>query len=211
MKNVCLINGSLRGKQSSSLEFLKDIKLRLPDDEYKKTILAVKAKVKENYPEDILQSIAGADAVVFIFPLHNYGLPGALMRLLEDYYRYLKAGNAYNKNARIYMVVNCGFARPIVTTEAIRVMKNYCRRLSLNWRFAVCIGTGPVVVLERKVPFFHPKLKKAFRHIAADIISDSREPIEDCFIKPLIPAPVLIKTKNYYERKGQLIEKNKDG
>ena len=66
MKKVCLVNGSLRGKQASSSEFLKDIDLRLPDTEYSKTVINVKAKIKDSYPEDILQSLAGADAIIFM-------------------------------------------------------------------------------------------------------------------------------------------------
>ena len=75
MKNICLINGSLRGKKASSLEFLKDVNRRLPDAEYKKTFITVKARLKENYPENMLKSLAGADAIILVFPLFTYGLP----------------------------------------------------------------------------------------------------------------------------------------
>jgi hypothetical protein len=207
MKHVCLVNGSLRGSKAASLRFLNDLDLKLNNADFSKTVITVKAKVKDSYPRDMLKSMAAADAVIFIFPLHNYGVPGALFRLMEDFYSYIETGNPYNKDAKIYMIVNCGFARPIVNTEAVRVIQNFCRRLSLTWRFAVCIGTGPVVVLERKIPFFHLKLKKSFSSIAADITSGSRKSVENYFIKPAIPAPILIRIKNYYEKKGQLIEK----
>jgi len=207
-KIICFVNGSLRGKKASSLEFLNDVELRLLDIEYNKTFLTVKAKLKKSYPENMLKSIACADAIVFVFPLHNYGLPGALMRLLEDYYQYIEAGNKYNKDAKVYMVVNCGFPRPETNEEAIRVMKNFSRRLSLNWRFAICIGTGPVVVMTKKVPFFDLKLKRAYAEMVSDIKSDSREKRDNYLIKPLIPAPILIMIKNYYERKGQMIQRN---
>jgi hypothetical protein len=207
-KNICFVNGSLRGKKASSLEFIKDIEHRLPDTEYNKTSLTVKAKLKGSYPENILKGIAYADAIIFVFPLHNYGLPGALMRLLEDYYQYIKSGNKYKKDARVYTIVNCAFVRPEINKEAIRVMKNFCRRLSLNWRFAICIGTGPVVVMTKKVPFFDLKLKRAYAEMVSDIKSDSREKRDNYLIKPLIPAPIFIRIKNYYERKGQLIQRN---
>jgi hypothetical protein len=207
-KSICLVNGSLRGKEASSLEFLKDIESRLPDTEYNKTFLTVKATLKESYPANILKDIACADTIVFAFPLHNYGLPGALMRLLEDYYQYIKASNKYNKDAKVYMIVNCGFFRPEINEEAIRVMKNFSKRLSLNWRFAICIGTGPVVVMTKKVPFFDLKLKRAYAEIISDIKSSSREKRDNYLIRPLIPAPILIRIKNYYEKKGQMIQRN---
>lgn len=210
MKNVCIINGSLRGKQAASLEFLKDLSLRLPDTEYNKTTLTVKAKANNNYPENILASIACADAIVLVFPLHNYGLPGALMRLLEDYYQYLKTGREYNRDARVYVVVNCAFPRPEKTTgEAVRVIRNFSRRLSLNWRFAICIGTGPVVVMTRKIPFLYLKLKKAYAEIASDILdSNNKEQKKDYFIRPVIPETIIAMIKRHYEKSGHMIEQD---
>ena len=59
-----------------------------------------------------------------VFPLFTYGIPGALMRLLEDFYHYAK-GNDNNKVTKVYIVVNCGFPRPEIMGELIRVMKNF--------------------------------------------------------------------------------------
>jgi len=211
MKSICLVNGSLRGKQASSLEFLNDIARKLPDAEYRKTIITVTGKVKDRYPEDILNSINVADAIIFIFPLHNYGLPGALMRLLEDYSKHLRTGKEYFKQTKVYVIVNCAFPRPADTCgEAIRVIQNFCRRLSLNWRFAICIGTGPVVVMTKKVPFLYPKLKHAYTEIALDIQSGDREKKGNYFIKPIIPERIISAIKHYYENKGQMIKKNKE-
>lgn len=209
MKNVCLVNGSLRGRKAASLEFLRDIALRLPDQEYSKKIITVRAKVKEKYPEDMLKSLAAADAIIFVFPLHNYGIPGALMRLLEDYYQYQKTGNS-PKDTRVYVVVNCGFPRPGETCgEAVRVIRNFCRRLSLNWRFAICIGTGPVVVMTRRIPFLYPGLKMAYAAIASDIQSADNEKKNDYLIKPVIPETIITMIKKFYEKKGRMIERDK--
>ncbi|MEQ4488801.1 MAG: NAD(P)H-dependent oxidoreductase [Dehalococcoides mccartyi] len=208
MKNVCIVNGSLRGKQSASLEFLKDLSLRLPDTDYNKTILTVKVRVKESYPENMLESIARADAIVLVFPLHNYGLPGALMRLLEDFYQYVKSGKQNNKDARVYAIVNCAFPKPWETTrEALRVIQNFCRRLSINWRFGVCIGTGPVVVMTKRIPFLYPRLKKAYSEIALDIRSSDKEKKKNYFIKPVIPAAIIAMIKRHYEKSGHMIER----
>jgi NAD(P)H-dependent FMN reductase len=79
MKSVCFVNGSLRGRKASSLAFLDDLDRRLPNTEFNKTFLTVKARAEGNHPEEMLICIACADAIVFVFPLHNYGLPGALI------------------------------------------------------------------------------------------------------------------------------------
>jgi hypothetical protein len=209
VKNVCLVNGSLRGRQASSLEFIKDVSSKLPDTEYVKTFLTVKAKVTNSYPENMLESMAHADAIIFVFPLHNYGLPGALMRLLEDYNKYIRTGKEYYKKTKVYVIVNCAFPRPADTCgEAIRVIQNFCRRFSLNWRFAICIGTGPVVAMTKKVPFLYPRLKRAYTEIALDIQSGDREKKRHYFIKPIIPEAIINMIKRYYEKKGRMIEKN---
>lgn len=97
-----------------------------------------------------------------VSPLFVYGIPGALMGLLEDFYLYAK-GHGYNKAAGIYIVVNCGFPRPEIMAELIRVMKNFSRRLSLNWRFAICMGGGPVAAWTVKAPLLNMKYKGPFR------------------------------------------------
>jgi hypothetical protein len=209
VKSVCIINGSLRGGRAASLEFLKDLSLRLPDTQFGKTFLTVKARLRESYPEDMLKSIACADAIVLVFPLHNYGLPGALIRLLEDYYSYIQKGAAYSKDARVYVIVNCAFPRPGATTgEAIRVVRNFCRRLSLNWRFAVCIGTGPVVVATKRFPLLYPKLKRAYADMASDMLGADRDTKKDYLIRPVIPEAIIAMIKRHYERTGQMMEKD---
>lgn len=206
VKKVCIVNGSLRGKQAASLAFRRDLDRRLATDRFHTSYVTVRARLKERYSEDTLRCIAAADALVFIFPLHNYGLPGALMRLLEDYYAYLNTGKEHTP-ANVYVIVNCAFPRPEATTgEALRVMRNFCARLSLNWRFAVCIGTGPVVVLTRKMPFVYPQLKRAYRAIASDIASGDRQPLRDYMVKPIIPEGIIAMIKRHYERSGRMIE-----
>jgi hypothetical protein len=204
MKNICLINGSLRGKKAASLEFLNDVNRRLPDNEYNKTFVTVKTRVKTDYLECSLKRLASADAIIFVFPLYTYGLPGALMRLLEDYYQYIKTGK-YNKEANVYVIINCAYPRPEKTTEeALRVIKNFCRKLSLKWRFAICIGTGPVVAMTKKVPFLDLKLKKVYAEIASDMMSGDKEVKNDYLIKPVIPASIIAMIKRHYEEHHKL-------
>lgn len=209
MKKLCLINGSLRGKKAASLEFLNALDRRLPEKEFNKTFVTVKASVKDNYSENILKSLASADAIIFVFPLYAYGLSGALMRLLEDYYQYIKTGKEHSKDTKVYVIVNSGFPRPErVTEEALRVMQNFCRRLSLNWRFAICIGTGPIVALTQKVPFLDLKLKKAYTEMASDIAGGDEEVRSNYLIRPIIPETIIAMIKRHFEKKMHMMEQN---
>ncbi len=203
MKRICFINGSLRGSAATSKTFLNDISRKIEGPDFAKDFIAVRARAGGGYPQDTLRKIAQADAVVIAFPLFNYSLPGALMRLLEDYYEFIKKRSSYNKNAGFYAVVNSGFPVPEVNIEAARVMKNFCRRLGLHWRFAVCVGGGLAVALTKKVPFLDLKLKKAFSLIAADIIRGGREKEKDILIKPVIPKAIMLAIKNMVEKKSR--------
>ncbi len=207
MKTVCFVNGSLRGKKTSSSKFLDDI-YRLLSSEYVKTSVSVKARPKEGYPAETLKLIGEADAVVLVFPVYTYGLPGALMRLLEDYYRFAREANVPRAGTKVYAVLNCAFPRPEMTSkEAIRVIRNFCRRLSLDWRFAICIGTGPVVAMTRKLPFLDLKLKRAYSRLVSDIAEGGESSVADCFIRPVVPEVVIRKIKEYYEKKGRMRER----
>lgn len=179
--------------------FLKSINRLLPDAEFNKETVNVRPRVKGSYPEEVLKAISRADVIIMVFPLFNYGVPAALMRLLEDFTQSAKE-NDHNE-AMVYMVANCGFPRPQIMGELIRVMKNFCRRLSLNWRFAICIGGGPVAAMTVKVPWLRMKYQRAFSAIAADIENGGRGHKEDYFIKPLLPEPILLWIKGRYEKK----------
>ncbi len=196
MKKICFINGSLMGKKSSSLVFLNDLQKLFPKSEYEKEFIAVKSKIKEGYPEDAIKKIAAADAVLMAFPLYSYCLPGGLMRLLEEYYHYAK-NNPYNKNARVYAIVNCGFVLPETNTEAIRVMKNFCQRLSINWRFAVAIGCGPAVIMTK---FIDLKLRRTFKNILLDSRSDDLDQKDNVFIKPILPRIIMDTVRQHLDR-----------
>ena len=204
MKRVCLINGSLRGNNASSREFLNDIESQLPDAAYVKKTVTVKARPVGGYGPAVLEQLAAADALILVFPLYAYALPGALMRLLEDYYEYVRSGKEYNRRATVYAIVNCGFPRPVVFDECLRVLRNFCRRLSLTWRFAVCISSGPVVAATKRVPFLDLKLKKAIAAIASDLKNSDSAPGEDYFIRPVIPAPICLMVKRRYEKKMEM-------
>lgn len=201
MKTVCLVNGSPRGTKASSAEFLADIARRLPDADYTKKTVSLEAKLNGGYAVETLRDLATADALILVFPLYAYALPGALMRLLEDLSAYAGSGAEHHCSVRVYAIVNCGFPKPVIFNECVRVLRNFCRRLSLDWRFAVCISGGPVVVATRRAPFLDLKLKRALGAIATDLKSGGPAAKTDYFIRPVVPAPICLMVKRRYEKK----------
>ena len=129
------------------------------------------------------------------------------MRLLEDYYHYAKSGKPYNRDAGIYAIINSGAVEPQVTHEAIRVMKNFCRRLGLNWRFAVSLGGGPIFVMALKLPFLNRNIKKKFNQVVMDIKNNDMN-IKDTIIgKPFIPQSIAIFIRENFIRKKAVQKK----
>jgi hypothetical protein len=203
VKRICFINGSLRGEAASSLRFLQGLDRLLGDKKFEKSIITVKAMMPGAYPEEMLKMMGSAHALVVAFPLFSYSLPGALMRLLEDYNAYAKQ-NVSRSVTRVYAIVNCAFAAPEINAEAIRVMRNFCRSAGLEWRFALSIGCGPLAALTSGIPLLNMRIRKGFREISEDIRRDGREARETFMVKPLISKVILIAIRDRMERKAQL-------
>lgn len=134
--------------------------------------------------------MSNADAIVIAFPLYVFCLPGVLMRFLEDYYMHLKSNNRLTKNVRVYAIVNCGFPEPIINNEAIRVLKNFCVRLNLNWRFAVSIGMGEAVGSTKDIKFMQRLCSKVYSSlykINKDIENNIDTLVENKYAAPSLP------------------------
>jgi len=204
VKRICFVNGSLRGKDASSLKFLHGVEKLLGDKEFEKPFITVKAMVRGGYPEETLRIMGSAHALVIAFPLFSYTLPGAMMRLLEDYCAYLRKNGGRSENAKVYAIVNCAFAAPETNAEAIRVVRNFCKRAGLEWRFALSIGCGPVAALAGRIPFLNMRIRKGFSEIADDIRHGRSEAKATFMVKPFISKAILIAIRDRMERKAQL-------
>jgi hypothetical protein len=202
MKRVCLLNGSLRGEKASSLQFLNRISARMDAGDFHVDRFTVRAGVTGSFPHEALAVAADADVIVMAFPLFSYTLSGALTKFLEDFSFHVQEGQHYVKHAKIFAIINCGFPEPWIIEEAIRVIRNFCGRLGLCYRFSIAIGGGPVTVMTMKVPFFNLRLKEAFASLVKDAGCGETARREDIFIKPIIPKPILIKIKEHYEKKS---------
>jgi len=184
LKKICFINGSLKGKKSSSIKFINEIEHLLSGTEYEKDFVQVKARFSTGYIETVIKKISESDIIVIAFPLYTYCLPGALTMLLEEYYEHFKT-NTNSSKQKVYAIVNCAYVEPKINDEAIRVVKNFCLRLNLNWRFAISIGGGPITALTKSIDI---KLRTAFKKMAVDINTTSDDQIKaTLYIKPIIP------------------------
>jgi hypothetical protein len=205
MKTVCLLNGSLRGEKAASHAFLNVVSAKLNAVGVATERVSVQAGGGGYSSRETLGVVAAADAIVVAFPLFSYTLPGGLTAFLEDFSSAVRGGMQHNRGAKVFAIVNCGFPEPWIMREAIRVVRNFCARTGLSYRFSIAIASGPVTALTMKVPLLNPRLKKAFANIVKECSRGEIEPREDVFLPPIIPRGIVLKMKEHYENKSPLL------
>jgi len=104
------------------------------------------------------ETMKSADALLIIFPLYFYCLPGMLMRFLEDYAGFIGGNGAPQK---VYAIVNCGFPDPEINNEAISVVKSFARHIGAEFGFGISIDSGGILLSAKDTPF----VKKAIKTI----------------------------------------------
>ncbi len=202
MESVCLVNGSLRGRKATSVKLLDRMEAKLAKGELRIERVTVQPGVREHYPPEVLAVAYDADVIIIAFPLFSYSLPGALTAFLEDLSLHARACGPYGRRAKVFAIINCGFPDPRITREAVRVVKNFCARVGMRYRFSISLGTGPVTALTMRVPFLNRELKRAFTWIVADIAGGDLAEREDVLITPIIPKRALLRIKEHYEKKS---------
>ncbi|MBS7527943.1 NAD(P)H-dependent oxidoreductase [Fusibacter paucivorans] len=182
-KNVILINGSPKRTNVSMSGWLAAFaEQRLKGELLEvKLIRAQKSLLNDNMAHDF-ETLRDADALVFIFPLYVFCLPGLLMRYLEDFYDFLKTQYSDDESIdqrgiKIYAVVNAGFVEPEVNLEAVRVIRSFSEKIQANFRFGVLIGGGPMIPNTQNALFMKPTIRAldaAFLKIGEDIAGEGQ-------------------------------------
>jgi hypothetical protein len=184
MKNIVLISGSPKAQKKTASGFLTEsVGSHITGDDSVKTVIDVRQSLlrsKKN-PDSLLEDFRAmslADAMIIVFPLYVYCLPGLLMRFLTDYHAFWKSAKAKGEQCncpKIYPIVNCGFPEPAINSDAVRVVKSFAGHIEADFRFGVMIG-GCGMLLGAKdtsiIKKLMSELGNAFDAIADDIQSD---------------------------------------
>ncbi len=187
MKSICFINGSPKGEKANSYFFIKKLQKVMSDTNYNKYFIHAASSIYSGKGEEDFNIMDTADVLIFSFPLYIYCVPGLLMRFLEDYYIHIKGRSNFYKDIRVYAVLNCAFPEPMINNEAIRVIKNFCFRSGLKWRFSVSIGAGGLVGASEKIKFMDSLCTKVYDslyEINKDIETDATVPVENKYAAP---------------------------
>ena len=144
----------------------------------------------QNGPEPDFASMWQADALILIFPLYFFSLPGLLMRFLQDYAAFCRARGGQKPGTRVYAVVNCGFPEPGINAEAVSVIRCFSRRIGAQFGFGVMLGGGPMWAAAQGAPPVQKAaavLDAGFARMAGDVTGGLAAPAGD--IQVSLPFP----------------------
>jgi multimeric flavodoxin WrbA len=90
---------------------------------------------------EIIETMTGRDALVFVFPLYVDGIPSHMLRFLSEAREDIAAAAP---GATVYAVLNNGFYEGGQNAVAFEMMRSFTVRAGLKWGQGVGIGAGPL-------------------------------------------------------------------
>lgn len=190
-KKYVLISASPRTDEASCSEFLSVIgSQRLKEYDADLYRVNVRRSLNRKLTETDFSAMLRADALIIVFPLYFFCLPGLLMRFLEDYCKYFEQHKENAKDARVYAVINCGFPEPDICTEAARVVESFSEKTGNSFRFSLLLGGGGMLQSAKDAPFMKKTMaaiNNAFELMAEDVLKSGDKPMNDMLISMRFP------------------------
>lgn len=193
-RKIVLISSSPKVSDESMSEWLVLLgENNMKDDCIDTCRINVRKSITKNMAERDFKTMLHADALIFVFPLYYFCLPGMLMRFLQDFYQYYNEHKNGLHNAKVYAVVNCGFLEPDINMEAVQVIKSFAEKIDGTFRFGVLIGGGPMIFETKGAPFMKKILRKldaAFVLMKKEVVDDDKKSIDNIYISVKFPKKI---------------------
>ena len=201
IRNVVIINGSPKITDESFSNLLGcRVTDKLASDKININNINVRTSMKEKATEKDFGLMLQADALVFIFPLYVFCLPGILMRYLQDFNQYRLSLSSTSANAKVYAIVNCGFPESYINEEAVRVIACFSDTIGAKFRFGIMIGGGGMIPSTGQEPYMKRtmiELDDGLSALTCDISDPALLPISNKKVNLYIP------TRLYYYMGGR--------
>lgn len=201
---IALINGSPKGRKSTSGILLEELKSCILKKEESAGKSSGKAKTGEegktrtdgqvtvteaefhmaSVPEETLKELGAADAWVLACPLYVDGIPAHLLSCLVQ----LEKSELQNSGIPVYGIVNCGFYEGIQTESALKVLRNWCAKSGFVWGGGIGVGGGGGLAQMPKVESGkgpRAPIEKALGAMADTILR--RETQDNCYVSVAFP------------------------
>lgn len=188
MNKIYIVNGSPKvNNTSNSQYFIDELSNLLDKNSFEiKQANSIKYSKEEVYPE-----LIKSNTVVFVAPLYIDSLHASLLDFLEGLEEYINENNISKTSLpRVYAIFNCGFFEGHQNRIALNIIKNFCTRVGLTWRFGIGIGAGEFMGGNKNMPL-NSKIKidtyKAFIEIKKDLEDNSQNLRSNIFTSPKMP------------------------
>ena len=175
VKKITLISGSPKVGEPSVSDWLAGRAASLLACE---TLAVSQVNVRDSLAgkrtEEDFSAMLSSDALVLIFPLYIFCLPGILIRYLQDFYAYYAQRREQSRITKVFCAVNCGFPEPGINSEAVRVVRSFSGKINAEFRFGLMIGGGGMLVGAADAPFMRKTLSAvdgAFLQMKTDLLT----------------------------------------
>lgn len=180
---IAILNGSPKKTEGATLVIINLVKEILGEDIEVFQGIDFLGKT-ERERKIVIDNILKADTLLIAFPLYVDSLPMPLIKTLE-------AIEKESKNLslpKVYGISQCGFYEASQNKTALKIVENFCERLSLRWQFGIGIGAG--VLLNHTKDIKHGPTKPIYDGICflcKDINKNLDEKRENVYISPSLP------------------------
>jgi hypothetical protein len=174
IKNVVLLSASPKVNQAMAVSELisKRGDAKLKSEQIGAMVINVRNAIIHHETAPAFDFLQNADAIILIFPLYFFCLPGMLTRFLQDFAS--KEPKA-KKDCAVFAIVNCGFPEPENNLEAISVVEQFALQTGRIFGGGVMIGGGGMLIGTKGKPFISPIMNEIDREFSSVIryIKDS--------------------------------------
>jgi len=181
MTRIVYINASPRTDDvTASGSFIHMLEKHFTGYDVEEARIHVRKSILSHQPDSDFETMSKADTLVIVFPLYFFCLPGLLTRFVQDYYSYYLKNKIQVRGQKIYAIVNCGFPEVDINTEAVKVIKSFSQHVGAEFRFAIMVGSGGMVIGAKDAPFMKKTLaalEQAMELLAQDAVSDGADTV----------------------------------
>ncbi len=207
MKKMTILSASPKKGEPSVSDLLSNIaKERFSGKDIQTDIIDVRKTLTSQNCLPAYEAMREADALLIIFPLYIFCMPGMLTRFLEDYAQFI---GSQGKPQKVYTIVNCGFPEPEINEEAIRVIQSFSRHVGACFRFGVSFGAGGMIMGAKEAPFMKKAMETlngALGLMVEDISNEQLSPLKNIYIRVGFPRSLYYFGGNFGWR--QMAKKN---
>lgn len=129
---ICLVNGSIKNKKSTSQYLLDHLEKKLDDS------LEI---IKRDWESLVSLLPESCNSFVFAFPLYMDAIPSNFLDTLEKVEKNIAR---QNPDVRIFTMVNNAFYESIHDTYAVWMIKQWCHVAGVEFGGALAISAGPI-------------------------------------------------------------------